>query len=327
MMNPVPFFFLAAIAAMSLTACGGGGGISGGAGSTLPPQPQPSPTTTPRVISGKLVHMTGPLSSQTWTLAAPSGCTTPKPGNPSYSCDGPNNCPDPNTNLPCATYPTPLPVSSLPQASATPGVGPGIGGATVYLTTTAGAITNGVPANPIATATTAPDGTFSVTVSGSSTQYGVVAVNGTSISASSGLTNLGFTVAHADATIGTPITLFVDTLDADETDAFTQLNSALTANNKPPVVADTLAQAAARLAAGTNTFPSASGYISWGGAAGVTLGAANNQDGAYWGSGFAFAPTNAPISLATPAAFAGLAATYATPCCAQNQNYMLWGTP
>lgn len=207
---------------VAFAACGGGGG-SGGGGSIVPvTTPSPGSGTQSATISGNVVQMTGPLSSSTWNLAAPTGC-------PNSSTNG------------CASYSTSPP--TLPSANATPGAGSGIAGATVYAVATSANL-SGTPSAPLAQATTGPTGSFSLTVSGA-TQVALVAVNGTP-SPTTGSAN-GYTIAHAIATAGTPVTLYLDRLSGDEQSAFSALNEYRSQAGQTAIYADTILQADARL--------------------------------------------------------------------------------
>jgi len=170
--------------------------------------------------------------------------------------------------------------------------------ATIYVTTQAGVATNGVPSNPIAVATTAPDGSFSIVVpAGTPANIGLVAVIGTTISTTTGTTNLGYTVAHADAIVGTPTNLFVDTLDGDEQYAIDVEEVALKNGGYQPVVVDTMAQAMARLVAATGTTsPNGTGLQSYF-AGGLQLQTIFPSGGTEWTSNnFGFDPaTGKPI--------------------------------
>lgn len=174
--------------------------------------------------------MTGPLSSSTWNLSAPTGCPS-------------------NTTSSCASYPPTPPV--LPGPTATPGAGAGISGVNVYITTTSSVESNGIPSSPLASGTTNGSGSYSISLPysvlhGSST-IGIVAVNGASVG-TNGTTNLGFTIAHAVANVATHPTLYLDSLDGDEQSAFVNLNIDRAMVSLPPMVSDTIAQAVARLA-------------------------------------------------------------------------------
>ena len=305
---------LVLLASVFLAACGGGGG--GSTASLTPSAPTSAPTGVPTTapttapssspqaatITGKVVQLAGPLSSSTWNLAAPSGC------------------PAPQTNSPCTTYPTPIPSPLLPTAASTPGVGPGIGGVHIYVTTLQGAVVNGIPQSPIASATTSPNGTFSISIPVSSmptsapngVSVGLLAINGTSISSSTGTSNLGYTIAHADAQPGTAVTLYIDTLDGDKQSAFAWVNSFLASNDQPPIVADTVSQAVARLTVGINALlPSSTQYEAFGGAQDVAI-EPSNGPGAFWGAGI---PGDTPQQVGIPlgVVYGGMAAMYESP--------------
>jgi hypothetical protein len=121
---------------------------------------------------------------------------------------------------------------------------------TVYVTTMAGAHTNGIPTPILAVATTGFGGTWSATIPGlpAGTSLGYVAVNGSTISPVTGTTDTGYTIAHAVGSASSNVTLLVDRLSGDEQSGFTAVNNARTASLLPAIAADTLAQAAARLA-------------------------------------------------------------------------------
>lgn len=200
--------------ALALAACGGGGGMGGsGGGGIIPTTPPPSTTTpAPPTISGKVVQLAGPLAAG----ASPS-----------------------------------------PNPSSTPVAGAGIGGATVYVVPTYNdAGTSAIPSSPVATATTAPDGTFSITVPSATTVYGLVVIDGTSIGAN-GLSSGGYTLAHSFANMTQPalsqnLTLYLDTLTANEQSGFVTYNAARVALGLPQVSSDTIAEAASRIGISAN---------------------------------------------------------------------------
>lgn len=134
-----------------------------------------------------------------------------------------------------------------PAPSSTLAPGAAIVGATVYITKLGGENVTALPTSPIATAITAADGSFAVTVPGNAGTLGVVVLNGTTIAAGTGTSDKGFTIAHGTATAGTPATFYVDTLTQDEQSAFAALNTKRAAVALPAIAADTIAQATARL--------------------------------------------------------------------------------
>ncbi len=146
----------------------------------------------------------------------------------------------------------PLAANGTPTAQSTPAAGVGIGGATVYVTAATTAALAAPTASPIATATTAPDGSFSVTIpNAQAAEYGIVAVNGTL--GSSGFTSTGFTLGRALAAVNsTGAVLYVDTLTTNEQSGFTAYNAARTGAGMSAITADTAAQMAARLANANN---------------------------------------------------------------------------
>jgi hypothetical protein len=295
-------YFPSLAALMMLAACGGGGGSTGGGG--LPPvisspttQPSAQPSTAPisgsaTTVSGTVVQMTGPLSSQTWNLAAPTGCTGGG----------------------CVTYPTPPP--TLPSATATPGVGAGLAGVTVYAVPNADVA--GIPATPLATATTGPSGAFSITLPKGTSSVGLIALDGPSYNAQTGASSTGFTLGHTQVTAGsTTARLYVDTLSPDEQTAFESLNAARGA--LPPVSSDTLAQADARLAVAqqpgaatcdsTALLVSFTTYKAWGGV-GSTGDQYGDGGGGQWSEIVTFqAPYNGTWN------FTGMAAVYQATAC------------
>lgn len=142
----------------------------------------------------------------------------------------------------------PLAADGTPTVQSTPVAGAGIGGATVYVTANVHAAgTSTIPAAPLATATTAPDGTFAITVPNG--QYGVVVVDGSTIG-TGGLSSGGYTQAHAMATTTTPVTLYLDTLTPAEQSGFAAYNAARAALGigLSPISSDTLAEAVVRMA-------------------------------------------------------------------------------
>lgn len=133
---------------------------------------------------------------------------------------------------------------SAPAPSATLAPGAPVAGATVYVIPN-GANVAGIPTAPLAIATTAADGSFSVAVASNVTTYGVVVVNGSTVNAN-GTTERGFTLAHGAATPGLATTFYLDTLTQDEQSAFSALNAKRAAAALRSVSSDTVAQAAAR---------------------------------------------------------------------------------
>ncbi len=258
---------------LALAACGGGGSSSsGGLGGgiipatptpTVTPTAQPSPTTAPpttSTVSGKVVQVTGPLSSSTWNFAEPTGCGS-------------------TVTSPCTTYPTPPP--TLPSVNATPGVGSGIASATVYAV--ANAEVSGIPSHPIAVATTAPDGSFSITLpAGSPATIGLIAANGT-FDPATGATVNNESLAHANVAVGNAATLYIDTLSPDEIGGFTALNQDRAAIGLAPITSDTLAEAYARATVSTVpgspacTYAAPSWYPNLGGVGSLNI--ASDEDG------------------------------------------------
>lgn len=142
----------------------------------------------------------------------------------------------------------PLAANGSPSPQSTPVAGAGVAGVTVYITAATTAALVSPQASPLATATTAPDGTFSVTFANPTraASFGVVAVNGTTVG-TNGVTNLGYTVAHEVVAAGSTTTLYVDTLTANEQAGFTAYNAARVSANMPAVESDTALEMAARL--------------------------------------------------------------------------------
>ncbi|HVA29438.1 MAG TPA: hypothetical protein VNF68_14750 [Candidatus Baltobacteraceae bacterium] len=142
----------------------------------------------------------------------------------------------------------PLAANGAPTASSTPAAGAGIGGATLYVTNATTAALVAPQSSPLATVTTAPDGSFSVTFANPTkvTTFGVVAMNGTTVG-TNGTTNLGYTIAHALVVPGSPSTLYLDTLTTNEQAGFTAYNAARTALSMPTVASDTALEMTARL--------------------------------------------------------------------------------
>jgi hypothetical protein len=203
------------LAATSLAACGGGGSSAGG--STLPVLP----TAAPPVVTPTPTPTAAPsLSGKVFQVAGPLASNA----------------------------------TGTPAPSATFAPGAAIAGATVYVTANGGQLTNGIPSQPLATATTGSDGSFTIpgtAIASANGTVGVVVVYGTTISATTGATDKGFTVAHASVTVipNQSISLYVDTLTPDEQSAFTALNADRAQAALPAVSSDTIAQAAARLIA------------------------------------------------------------------------------
>lgn len=291
-----------AVLSTSLAACGGGGGGALPATqATSAPTTQPTSTSQQTTISGNVAQMTGPLSSSTWNLAAPSGC--PPASDPSASC---------------TSYPTPPPM--LPNTSASPQAGTGVAGVTVYIVAANAVDTNVIPTAPLATAVTNASGAFTATLSastlGGATQVGLIAVNGTSIG-SNGATNLGYTIAHAVVNVTAKPTLLIDTLSGDEQSAFTALNSDRAAASLAPIASDTIAQAVARLSVaqrpGTATCAdqiSDGNYFSTFGGLPGTETAWEDTAGTQWSVIVNYgSPWNSASHLA------GLAALYSAPSC------------
>lgn len=142
--------------------------------------------------------------------------------------------------------------SPSPNPSSTPVAGVGIGGATVYVVATAlDAATSTIPTSPIAVATTSPAGAFSIVVPSAVAQYGVVVIDGSAIAAN-GLSSGGYTLAHAAATASAPLTLYLDTLTANEQSGFVAYNTARVALGLPQVSSDTIAEMVERIAIEAN---------------------------------------------------------------------------
>lgn len=116
-----------AFGAISLTAACGGGGGSTGSGGVIPSTPTPSPSVTPAptyAVSGKIVHC-----DSTW-LGVPPASPSPEPS--AAPCN-------PGSGLSGAT----VTVGGVPSANL-------------------GGLPGGTPSSPTVSATTAPDGSFTV---------------------------------------------------------------------------------------------------------------------------------------------------------------------
>lgn len=146
----------------------------------------------------------------------------------------------------------PLAANGTPDAQSTPAAGPGIGGATVYVTSASTSAIAVPTSSPIATATTAPDGSFTITLpKGSNSVVGVAVIDGATIEPN-GATDRGFTVAHGIAVAGTPSTFYLDVLTQNEQAGFSAYNAARASNNLPTVSSDTAAEMASRLLIATD---------------------------------------------------------------------------
>lgn len=142
----------------------------------------------------------------------------------------------------------PLAANGSPTPQSTPVAGAGVAGVTIYVTAPTTAALVSPQASPLATATSAPDGTFSVTVANPTraTSFGLVAMNGTMVG-SNGATNRGYTISHAVVSGGSTTILYVDTLTGDEQAGFAAYNAARTSANMPAVESDTALEMTARL--------------------------------------------------------------------------------
>jgi hypothetical protein len=294
-----------ALLGVSVAACGGGGS---GTSSPIPtptatpttgaiitiPNPSPSPSSNTTTLSGHVYMLTGPLATQ--GLAAPSGCAGTQA---------------------CASYPTAPPASALPGPQATPVAGAPVAGVTVYVTTTAGIAVANVPTSPIATATSAADGSFTVSVSAPGT-YGLYVANG-SLASGSAVTSNGYAVTRTSASTGTAATVYVGALSPDEQSAFTTVNSQRVALGYAPITSDLTAQMAARVgvaqrigAAACDDSGVAAVYSSLGGvpASGFTW---EDTLGPSW-SAIANYGSETVVNTSN-VAFAGLAAVYQASAC------------
>ncbi len=136
--------------------------------------------------------------------------------------------------------------SATPNASSTPAAGAPISGATVYLVASNAAL-GGIPTSPLAVATTAPNGAFTLTEpTPTQGSYGIIVVDGTSVT-NAGVTDRGYTLAHGVVSAGTQPTFYLDTLTASEQAGFSAYNAARATAGLPVVVSDTAAQMLARL--------------------------------------------------------------------------------
>ena len=209
---------------------------------------------------------------------------------------------------------------SLPAANATPGAGAPIAGVTVYAVTNADVA--GVPAAPIATATTDANGNFTLSGSFAGT-VGLIALNGSSYSATDGASNTGYTLAHANASVGASnVVLYVDKLSGDEQAALATLNADRVAANVSAVSSDTMAQADARLAVAQNigsatcdnpaNLPAFAKYQSFGGV-GTSAQSWGDTAGTQWAVVVNY---NSPWNQA--ATFVGLGSVYGATACGNN---------
>lgn len=163
----------------------------------------------------------------------------------------------------------PLAANGSPSPQSTPIAGAGIAGATVYVTAATTAALAAPTASPIATVTTAPDGSFTATLPASvkGGNVGLVAVNGTL--GPNGFTTSGYTVGHTLASVGTTnALLYVDTLTPNEQSGFVAYNAARLALGQglPVATSDTTLEMTARIA---NTVNIQGAYCN-GGDSGVT---------------------------------------------------------
>lgn len=222
------FFAVAFLAAVVLAACGGGGGGNPGGG----PPPTNPPTSTPQTVtfSGTVTQLSGSLAHNPTPCATSSVVPCPSPGIPA----------------------TPSP---------TPAAGAPIGGANVYVTTAAGVFTSGTPNPVLATATTAPDGTFTtpaLQVSAfSGSKAGIVVLNGSSVSSTNGLTDKGYAVLHAQVAVsgGNVIVpnLEVDSLSSDEAAGAPEIENVRKSKGLGPTAVDEYALEALRYSAQDDT--------------------------------------------------------------------------
>ena len=198
-----------------LAACGGGGGTSGGG--YTPPTPTPTATPTPSTVtfSGTVTQLAGSLAHN------PTPCVTA------------TAVPCPNPGIPA----TPMP---------TPAAGAPIAGANVYVTTASGVFTNGAPSPVLAQATTGPDGSFTTSplqVSAfNGAKAGIVVLNGSTVSATNGLTDKGFAVLHTQVTpsggnVVVP-NIEIDTLSSDEAVGAPEMEKIRTNNGLPAMAID-----------------------------------------------------------------------------------------
>lgn len=206
-----------------LAACGGGGGTSGGG--YTPPTPTPTATPTPSTVtfSGNVTQLAGSLAHNPTPCATATAVPCPNPGIPA----------------------TPMP---------TPAAGAPIAGANVYVTTASGVFTNGAPSPVLAQATTGPDGSFTTSALQVSAfnggKAGIVVLNGSTISATNGLTDKGFAVLHTQVTpsggnVVVP-NLEIDTLSSDETPGAPEVETVRKNKGLQPVAVDEYALETAR---------------------------------------------------------------------------------
>lgn len=207
------FSSAAFLAAVVLSACGGGGGGNPGGG----PPPTNPPTSTPQTVtfSGTVTQLSGSLAHNPTPCATSSVVPCPSPGIPAT--------------------PSPAPAAGAP-----------IGGANVYVTTATGVYTNGTPNPVLATATTAPDGTFttpSVQVSAfGGGKAGIVVLNGSSVSSTNGLTDKGYAVVHAQVAVSAANVIVpnleIDTLSSDEAAGAPEVEKVRTSKGLAPTAVD-----------------------------------------------------------------------------------------
>jgi hypothetical protein len=136
----------------------------------------------------------------------------------------------------------------------TPVPGAAIAGATVYVTTASGVFTNASPNPVLAQATTAPDGSFTtpalqVSAFGGG-KAGIVVLNGSSVSATDGLTDKGYAVLHTQVAVsgGNVVVpnLEIDTLSSDEALGAPEMEKVRANNGLPPMAVDEAALEALR---------------------------------------------------------------------------------
>lgn len=250
------------IAAVALAACGGGGGGGGYTPPTnnpsTPPTQTPAPTTV--TFSGTVTQLSGSLAHSPVACATATAVPCPNPG---------------------------IPASPMP----TPSAGAAIAGATVYVTTASGVFTNATPNPVLAQATSAPDGTFTTPALQVSAfnggKAGIVVLNGSSVSATNGLTDKGFAVLHTQVAVsgGNVVVpnLEIDTLSSDETPGAPEIEKVRANHGLPPVAIDEAALEAARWSVQNNV---GAGTSQCGGSLGTfdSLFASLGGVGTTWGS-------------------------------------------